>query len=58
MEIVPPDNDQFEIYLTIAKFVNNMGYSLTQNLEFGTELSQKIESEGLGEAEIEKELTR
>lgn len=42
MDIVPADNDKFEVYLTVAKFQNNMGYSLTQNIEFGTELSEKI----------------
>ncbi len=29
MEIVRPENEQYDIYFTIAKFVNNMGYSLT-----------------------------
>lgn len=29
MDIVREDNEKFEIYFTIAKFVNNMGYSLT-----------------------------
>lgn len=35
-----------------------MGYSLTQNPEFGTELAEKIQNENLGEAAIEKELIR
>ena len=35
-----------------------MGYSLTQNAEFGTELSEKIQTENLSEVEIERELTR
>jgi len=35
-----------------------MGYSLTQNVDFGTELSEKIQNENLDEAEIERELTR
>lgn len=35
MEILLPQNQQFDIYFTIAKFVNNMGYSLTQNQENG-----------------------
>jgi hypothetical protein len=55
---LPPENEEFELYFTIAKFVNNMGYSLTQNAEFGTELSEKIQNENLSEVEIERELTR
>jgi hypothetical protein len=35
-----------------------MGYSLTQNAEFGTELAEKIQNENLGEAEIERELIK
>jgi len=35
-----------------------MGYSLTQNPDFGSELAEKIQNENLGESEIEKELIR
>jgi hypothetical protein len=58
IDLLPPENEEFELYFTIAKFVNNMGYSLTQNAEFGTELSEKIQNENLSEVEIERELTR
>ena len=58
MDIVREDNEKFEIYFTIAKFVNNMGYSLTQNSDFGSELADKIQNKNLSEAEIERELVR
>lgn len=44
METLLPQQQQFDIYFTIAKFVNNMGYSLTQNQENGSDQIQDYQS--------------